>query len=378
MPLPTYQIGRVGQCYVKREATYGVPPTFAATNAVRHLMVQLGWNPRNRINAPDRYTHPSLLTRRTRRATATWQMQGILFPSGTLNTLPETDPILFGAFGGQANVTLATTFTGTPTTTTGSVASATGLAAGQGILIGTGGTFYVRMLTNVASLALTWSPALPAAPNSGDTCAGAVTYQLTSNLPQALTIGHYLTSLSMEMHGSQVDSLKLTLDANDEFRWDASGPAAARIRNAQAQPGAFTTVGTTPPSGLTGGLSVAGVNYDIVKLECDITNGVVLDNYAVGTSQARNYFREKQRAVAVQIDAMYSDDETLLTASENTTDNALLAQCGLTPGSIIALYMPLVEFEVPSDPDADGTNQLQFKGVAKGVVGNDEVSLIVA
>lgn len=378
MPLPIYQLGRTGQCYVKRESTYGVAPTFAATDAIRHLMAKLTWNPRNRVNAPDRYTHPSLLTRRTRRATAQWEMNGIFFPSGVLNTVPDHDEILFNAFGAQTNITLTTTFSGTPTTTTGTVASSTGLTAGQGILIGISGVLYVRVLTNVTGTNLTWTPALPTAPAAGDSCKGCLTYTLASALPQALTIAHYLTSLSMEMHGAQVDSLKLTLDANDEIRWDASGPAAERIRNAQAQPGAFTTVGTAPPSGLTATLRVGGVNYDILKLECDLTNGVKLDNVAAGTSKARNYYRETQRQVTFAIDAMYSDDTTLLDAGENTTDQVLLAQCGAAEGSIVGLYAPACEFEVPDDPDSDGTNTLSFKGVAKGISGNDELTLIVA
>ena len=377
-----YQIGRTGQCYSKAESTYGTAPSFAATDAIRHLMVKLESNPRNRVNAPDRYLHPSLLTRRTRRATATWEMGGILFPSGTLNTAPDHDDILQAALGTFDSTVLATTFSGTPTTTGGTVASATGLAAGKAvrITIAAGGpNTYVRWLTSgTAGSNLVWAPALPTAPAAGDALTGCITYSLATSLPNALTIAHYLQSFSFESHGCVADLLKLTFDANDEPRFDVSGPAAERIRNAQAQPGAFTTVGTAPPSGLALTLRVGAAAFEILKLECDITNGMMLDNVAAGTSKAQNFYRDKQRAVALQVDAMYSSDVTLLGAAEATTDQALLAQCGSVAGNIIAMYCPAVEFEVPTDPDVDGTMTLSFKGVAKGVSGNDEFSLAFA
>lgn len=378
-----YQIGRTGQCYSKAESSYGVAPVFASSDAIRHLMVKLDANPRNRVNAPDRYLHPSLLTRRTRRTTATWEMGGILFPSGTLNTAPDIDDILQAALGGLDNTTLATTFSGSPTATTGTVASATGLAAGKAvrITIASGGNagVYVRWLTSgTVGTALVWAPALPGAPASGDALTGCLTYQLATSLPNALTVAHYLQSFSFESHGCVADMLKLTFDANDEARWDVSGPAAERIRNAQALPGAFTTVGSAPPSGLALTLRVGAAAFEILKLEADIANGMVLDNVAAGTSKAQNFYRDKQRAVTLAVDAMYSSDVTLLGAAEATTDQALLAQCGNVAGNIIAMYCPAVEFDVPTDPDVDGTMQLSFKGTAKGISGNDEFSLAFA
>src|SRR5688572_29150538 len=105
----TYQLGRVGRVYAAKQSAYGTPPVFAATDAIRHLMVKLNANPRNRQDAPDRHTHPSLVARRTRRTTADFSIGGIFFPSGILNTLPDHSDFLECGMGTVNNTTAATT-----------------------------------------------------------------------------------------------------------------------------------------------------------------------------------------------------------------------------------------------------------------------------
>jgi hypothetical protein len=380
----TYQIGRVGSVYAAKETTFGTAPTFAATDAIRHLMVKLGYNPRNRVNSPERLAHPSQVTRFTRRTTADWAFNGIFYPSGTLATLPDQTDFYECGLGAVQNPTpLSTTVASVPTTTGATLGSGTGLAVGQAVLINvtTGSPAtgrVVRFLTSVAGAVVTWAPALPQAPNVGDTVKSCVTYNLATALPNALRIGHYLTSVNYEGSGCVVDQLKFTLDANDEVRWEASGPMIERIRPAQSKPGAFTVVGSTPPSGLTGGMRVGAAAYEFLKAEFTITNAMELDNVAYGTAKAQAFYRKGKRSVEVAVNSMYSSDLTLLTAAEGTTDQAILAQTGQTEGSIIAMYCPLVEFEVPDDPDADETMELDYKGVAKGSAGNDEFYLAVA
>src|SRR4051812_23613564 len=103
--MPVYQHGRVGTVFVAAEASYGTAPGFAATDAIRHLNVNLGYNPRNRVDAPVRHTHPSQVYRRTRRATGQWSLRGEFYPSGTLNTLADHDEILEHGLGAKTNVT---------------------------------------------------------------------------------------------------------------------------------------------------------------------------------------------------------------------------------------------------------------------------------
>lgn len=379
----TYQLGRVGRVFAAKQSPFGTAPTFAAADAIRHLSVKLNANPRNRVDAPDRYTHPSLITRRTRRTTADWSIGGIFFPSGVLNTAPDHSDFLECGMGATNNVTLATTFSGTPTVTTGTVGSATGLAAGKPVLIaiasGPSAGKYVRWLTAATSgTSLVWAPALPAAPVAGDACKGCIGYSLATDLPAALSIGHYLTSVNKEGSGCVVDQLKIMLDANDEIRWEASGPMIERLTAAQSEPGAFTVVGSTPPSGLLASMRVGSAAYEFLKFSLTIANGMEMDNVAAGTSKAQNFYRKSRRKVSIDVSAMYSSDITLMTAAENTTDQVILAQCGNTEGSIAAIYCPAVEFDVPDDLDADETNEHAFKGVCKGTSGNDEVYLAVA
>src|SRR5689334_10490764 len=131
----TYQLGRLGRVFAAKCPSFGTAPSFAATDAIRHLMVKLNYNPRNRVNSPERLQHPSQVTRFTRKTTGNWSIGGIFYPSGVLNTTPDHSDFLEVGMGAMDNTTLSTTLSGTPTTTTGTVASATGLGAGKAILI---------------------------------------------------------------------------------------------------------------------------------------------------------------------------------------------------------------------------------------------------
>src|SRR3972149_2401676 len=139
MPIPVYQLGRVGRVYVAAEgaATYGTAPGFAATDAVRHLNVALNRKLRNRVNAPTRHVHPSQVYRRTRRGTAAWSLSGEFFPAGVLNPLPDHSDILEHGIGTKTNITLSTTVSAAPapTTTVFTVAAVTALAGGDAVLV---------------------------------------------------------------------------------------------------------------------------------------------------------------------------------------------------------------------------------------------------
>ncbi len=385
MPTPVYQIGRVGRVYAAAEAAYGVAPGFAATDAIRHLNVALNRKFRNRVNAPTRHTHPDQVYRRTRRGTGSWSLSGEFFPSGVLNTLPDFTDILEHGIGSKTNVILATTIAvgGAGATTGDTLTSAVGLSVGDALLFShQDGNKYVRFLTavNVGTGVCTWAPALPAALTDGQAVKGCITYKPATALAKSLNIGHYLTSLSYQGYGAVVDELKFSFDANNEVMWEASGPMQKRIRNADtADPGTFTVVGTTPPSGLTGGLTFNDTVEDYIKAEFNIKNGMELDNFAAGTSLARAFYRKGKRAVSVGLDTMVSDDVTLITAAEANSDATVLVQSGDTEGSIIAIYCPIVEFEEPDDSNAEEELDWKYQGVAKATIaGNDLFYLAVA
>jgi hypothetical protein len=382
----TWLLGRTGKVFVKPESAYGTAPTFVATDAVRHLGVNLHYSPKSRVNSPARFAHPSLMNRYTRRAAASHDLSGLMYPSGTLNTKPEIDQILAAVFGAAAqNVTLAATVSASPTPTVSgaTVSSATGLVIGQMVQIAiAAGSFpgvYARRLTGISTLALTWEPDLPAAPAAADTVKGCVTYNLATALGSSLDIAHYPASgTARELLGCAPDTLEITLDSNDEPRFKVSGPAKAYASSPQAAPGSFTTVGAeNPPSGLTGALYVGGVAVEFLKAVLTIKNGIDLQNNAFGTSAAQAMYRKTKRSVELAIDTMVSDQTTLWTAGVGTTDQKILLQVGTASGAIWAFELPAVEFELPDTPDADETNQWSFKGVAKGsaAAGNDEVTV---
>jgi hypothetical protein len=370
--MPNWAIGRLGQVYVKEESTYGTAPTFAATDAFRHLNIGLPFNPRSLTESPERHTDPSQRVLYTRRAQASFDLKGQLYPSGTLNTLPEAAALLKNSMGAApSNITLATTFSGTPTTTGGTIGSATGLVIGQAVEIniaaGPNAGTYLRWLTT-AGTSPVWAPALPAAPVAGDTLKGVVTWALGTNLPASLDIAHYPQTPSAwytrEQLGCALDKLVLSFDSNLEPMINVSGPAKGWASAPQAQPGAFTTVGSEAgiPSGLTGYFNYGATLYQIEKMELTVENGMDLQNTALGTSSAVAMFRKTKRKVTVKINAKVSDDLTLWTPSISQASGALHLQIGNASGFIWGMYCPASTILNPPDtPDADETNNWDFE-----------------
>ena len=382
--MSTYQIGRLGRIYAAKQTTYGTAPTFAATDGIRHINAQLNYS-NNRVESQERHLHPSLLNKWVRRQTGTFLVGGIFYPAGTIATVPDHTDFLECGFGVLTNITpLSTTIASGPTTTGATLTSGAGLTVGQAILInvttGSPATGRVlRWLLTVAGAVVTWDPPLPQAPAVSDTVKSCVNYSLATALPNALSIGHYLTSISKEGSGAVVDQLKLMFDAKDEVRWEASGPMKTRLTAAQAQPGAFTVVGTTPPSGLVGGLRIGSVAVEFLKADISIDNTMELDNFQFGTSSAVGFFRKNKRKIACTITAILSDSTTLMGIAEAASDsNALAVQCGQTEGNIIGVYGPNLDFDIPDMPDGEETLELSFTGTMKGVAGNDELRLAVA
>lgn len=377
------QIGRKGQTYAKKEASYGVEETLAAANALRHIDLGFGFDPFNRVTSPEKKLSPGPVARFDRKQSAELStLVALLRPSGTLNTVPEVDPILEAAFGTKTNITLATTVSATPapTTTGATVASAGTLAVGDMVLIEvTGQTgLFVRKLTAVSGTALTWAPALPAAPATGDDLKGGITFKLTTALAVSLTIAHYLDNFNRELLGVGVNSLELSFDANEEPRLTASGPAAnQRTGTTQAKPGAFTTVGGNPPSGLVGELLIDDTKYKFKSLSISIANALAVRNQEYGVNAPTELYRNGRREISVSLEAFAETEATLYDLAEAGTRSSLLSQTGRTEGNIIGLYLPKVDWKVPGTDDPDEEVNWSFEGMALETADakNDELTL---
>lgn len=381
MPLP---IAREGQVYLKKEAVYGTEETLAATNALRHMENQFGFDPFNRVTSPEKKQSPGPANRFDRKKSA--ELASLLThlrPGGALNTLPELDPVLEAAFGAKTNVTLSTTVASSPTTTGATVASAGTLVKGDAVLLtvtGQSGPF-VRILTNVAGAALTWAPALPGAQTVGDAVKGGITYKLTTDLAISLTIAHYLANgRHRELLGAGINQLTLAFDPNEEPRATASGPAKEQLSksNVQTQPGDFTSVGAAsgPPSGITGELFSNGTLYKFITGEVSIANGLELRNQEYGVNAATEIYRKDRREISLSLEAFVGDD-ALYDLAEAGTNASFLKQTGKTEGNIVAVYAPKVEWKVPDQDDPDEEPKWSFTGMALETADkqNDELTL---
>ena len=329
------EIGRQGQIFLKKESAYATEETITATEALRHIDVGFSFDPKARVTSPEKKQSPGPVARFDRKQSAELStLVGLLRPSGVLNTLAECDPILEAAFGSLTNRTESTTVSASPspTTTGATVADAGTLAAGDMVLItvtGEASTPFVRMLTNVATNALTWAPALPVAPSTGDAVKGGVTYKLTTALAVSLTIAHYLSTFKRELLGVGIDSLELAFDPNEEPRFTASGPAAIqRTGTTQSQPASFTTVGGNPPSGLIGELQIDATIYKFKSLSVSIANALAVRNQEYGVNTPTELYRQGRREITLALEVFAETEATLYDKAEAGTNAVLMQQTG--------------------------------------------------
>lgn len=379
MALSTVQIGRIGQAYVKEEATYGTVPSLTAAEAFRHKALTFpGSDVKNKRSIIEKKASPFTMTqqRTDQRTTAGFNLNAILRPSGTINTLPEISPFLKAALGSVVNTALSTTVGAASGAVGGAtLASAAGMAVGNALLITCpDGKKRVRRITavNTGTGVTTWSPNLPAgqAPADGAAVKAGTAYKLTSALALSLSIAHYLKNtdasagLSRVVSGAVVEKLALNFDANDDPMLTISGPAKLLdATNAPAQPGGFTMVGSQPPSGITGEFLFGNTAAKIMKLGIDLSTGIKLRSESYGYSSAEEAYRAGRAEIGCTID-MRTESQTLYDLAVAGTNTGIFLQTGFTEGNIIAIHMPAVEFAVPDTDDPDDEVNFPFKGMA--------------
>lgn len=386
----TLPIGRQGRIYGKKESSYGVDPTLAATNAIRHIDLGFAWNPFNRVTSAEKKVSPGAATRFDRLQAASWELRdALLRPSGALNTLPEVDPVLEAAFGSLTNVTLSATVQAapSPTVNTFTLDSVAGLAVGDAVLVTVTGQSgpYVRVISAINTAEIVVEPDLPAAPTSGDAVKGCVTYKLTTALAVSLHLAHFnATGQNRCMRGAGVDRLRLAFDQNEEPHLSAAGPAKDQITTGHADmpsdPSTFTTVGGNPPSGLVGDLWIGNGTYLHKSLQVEITNGLAVRDSEYGVNAASELYRRGRREVSLSLEAWAETAATLYDLAEAGTTPQLLHQTGRTEGNIVALFAQAFDVMVPTQDDPDEEVGWSFSGIAKESADgqNDELKLILA
>jgi len=196
----------------------------------------------------------------------------------------------------------------------------------------------------------------------------------------ALTIAHYLTGFKRELLGCGLDSFALALDANAEPQVTVSGPAKDQLTGtAQAAPAAFTTVGGNPPSGIIGETWINSTLYLMKSLNVSFTNSLNARNTEYGVRLPTELNRNGLREISVSLEAWAETEATLYDLTEAGSFSSVLTQTGRTGGSIVTVWMPKVDFSVPSQTDEDGEIGWGFQGQAlESVLGsNDELKVCI-
>lgn len=377
MALSTIQIGRIGQAYAKKESAYGTVPTLTAAEAFRHKSLTFpGSDVKNKRAIVEKQSSPFMKTanRTDGRTTAGFNLNALLRPSGTINTVPEVDAFLECAFGSKVNTALSTTVASAGVVGGATLTSGTGATVGASILITCpDGKKRARFLTGVSGADVTWAPNLPAGQNPANGAAVklGLTYKLTTGLLLSLSIAHYLKNtdasagFSRVLSGAMVDTLSLNFDANDDPMITVTGPGKLLdTAGAPAQAGGFTLVGSQPPSGIAGEFLIGNTAAKILKLGFDLTNAIKLRNESYGYSSAEEGYRVGRADIAVGLDMRAESESLLYDLAEAGTNAGVFLQTGFTEGNIIAVRAPNVEFTVPDTDDPDEEVNFPFKGLA--------------
>lgn len=378
------KIGRRGRVIAMEEDTYGTLQTPLATGALRHLDIGMSYNPFNFTESQEKKQSPGLVNELAMRATAGFDLKSAyLIPSGALNTAPEANLFLKHGIGSSRSVTLSTTFSGDGDEVSGTLTSATGLQVGDMILIGLGSDLYVRRIATLDTLDITWDLPLPSGVSSGDTVKGGITYSLISGeATKGLSIFHYVDTIKRAVTGAVIDALTLTFNANDAYKFSASGPAVEQIAagSIAAIPG-FTTVGAKPITGISGRFEVGAADlsdvtaYKALKVGVDLKNGYVIRNESLGYSKGEEFYRDGRRSVGLSLDARVEDPTVIYDNAMTGTPVPVQIMAGLTAGKIFVVYAPKARFDVPDTPDGDGALTWSFtaKCLESADGANDEI-----
>lgn len=366
------QPGKRAQLYIAEESSFGTPPTLLVTHAIRHLSASMDFNPYNRVYSAEKKLGPGRFALFDRRATAGGSVEGLLRPSGTINTLAECSPILKAAFGSVVNTALATTVASGGTTTGCTLTSGTGATVGASVLITCpDGKKRARFLASVAGAVVTWAPALPSGqqPANGAAVKLGTVYKLTSALAISLCMARYLVEADFTaghteiLKGWVIDRLSLMFPAIEEPHFSASGPAQTKT-DAPTIPAGFTQVGTNPPTAATAEVLIGTTAMNLLQLGFELTNGMHMRNDEIGFSAPTQAYRMGDRDISLSLDQCIEADfkAALYDLAMAGTLTTVFKQVGFTEGKIIAIYAPSVEFVPPTADVGDAEARFPFRG----------------
>lgn len=373
------------QAWAKLESAYNdstVVSGLSATDAFLHRQLRCGPGRWNRVANPGRRATPDVASVLDRRMSAEWNLSTGWEPSGTIGTPSDLGDILTALFGTKvasgsgSGVTTTVSASPSPTTTGCTVASATGLAVGDVIVVTMplGHREATRIKTIVGS-AITFD-ALSAAPASGAAVVAGVTYKLaTQSTVQSLGIAKKDTTNSTYegVGGAVVNEGQCVFDGNEEATWSFSGPAARYYVSGLTLPDSQTLAGA-PLSGISAGnVYLDGTAFTVLRAALRVQNTFGLRIGELGQAYAMGAFRSGKRSVGLDL-TYFFDATTLRDLAMAKTASTVRALIGSTNGRMLAIVAPQVEWEIEDVPAGDsGPKNASASGMCVAASGNDEV-----
>lgn len=373
------------QAWAKLESAYNdstVVSGLAATDAFLHRQLRCGPGRWNRVPNPGRRSTPDVASMLDRRMSTEWNLSTGWEPSGTLGTASDLQDILTALFGTKVaagsgtGVTTTVSASPTPTTTGFTVASATGLAVGDIIVVTMPlGHREATRIKTIVSSALTVD-ALSAAPASGAAVVAGVTYKLaTQSTVQSLGLAKKDTTNSTYegVGGAVVNEGQCVFDGNEEAQWTFSGPAARYYVSGLTLPGSQTLAGA-PLGGISAGnVYLDGTAFTVLRAALRVTNNWGLRLGELGQAYATGAFRAGKRSVGLDL-TYFFDSTPLRDLAMAKTASTVRALIGNTNGRMLAIVAPQVEWEIEDVPAGDsGPKNASASGVCVAPSGNDEV-----
>lgn len=369
------------QVFVKKETAFAdtTYTGLAATDAVLARTIQLT-AAHNRVPSREKRATPDYVTALPRMATAGWSLSAAWQPSGTNGTESDLAPLFEGLMGSKAGSGAVTTVAASPSpTVTGfTVASPTGMAVGDIIVVTLTTGREATRITNIATAALTVSPALSAAPASGAAAVCGVSYKLTTAAPPTLAVCNFMGSLEEAVIGALVESAQVTFAKSDEVLVSFTGPGAKYLGQGTASltnPGSQTTVGA-PINGLIADANVNGYVFKVTGVNVSLSNALALRDQDLGEAYATEVFRGDRRTATVEA-SFYVEDTRIMDLATAFTKGGLSLVMGGTNGSMLAMVAPLVEWEIAPLPAGEtGPAIMTARGTCyASSTGNDSIVL---
>lgn len=389
--MSNYDIIKVQRVRFSVESTFGVDRTAdVASNFfdVRHLPTQLMrkatfvedesavqrmWQRNHDVHGPDRW-EMSL--------TSHWVGTGNALNTAATSTKTGQNKVLEQLLGGYYDAAGSDVVASpSPTTTGASVTTGQGsrFREGQlaGIALGGGTTIYPVLITGVSTDALTWWPALPSAPSTGDDVLNSQTVYMTDRPAGSLQVlaeaainrgniwlgkgsqGDFALDLSFGANAKWTTKLTgCRYDHDDELTTPQGGSAIA----------AATYDGTGPIVSFEGGLhfgpsgaTTRSMIRGEVSFNFDRKWQEIVDFSATGNDGLGQYHVDRGRPM-VEITTPWSSDteEAYDDAMQAETEYGVLAWLGTTGGYVRAACAPTLQIVGIEPTEWRGTQALKI------------------